>query len=345
MKMKWNLLLLILTLCACEKRIDSELIRTKIKGGALLQTWKLTWDLSERNPINLAEKTNANWLSLNPIIGFGRQCDTCVFNCGLSAEIYKMREILTNCEAEGIENVMLKPLTSYQSLGFDFWGDFYLETEQEWELFEIEYEQLMYELASLSEDYSSVKLLCIGTELREFATIRPHFFRNLIAKINADFPDLDLTYASNWDEYDQILFWAELDYIGVNPYFPLVEEKTPSIESLKSAYWPIKKALFELSIEYNKDLLFTEYGFRSVDKSGWESWNLPIDYSEDVNMEAQLNGYTAFYETFWSESWVAGGFFWSWNVFFIGSNYDVNNSGWDVNGKPVEELINKVYED
>jgi len=63
----------------------------------------------------------------------------------------------------------------------------------------------------------------------------------------------------------------------------------------------------------------------------------------NYNFEAQNNAYTAFYDTFWNEDWVSGGFFWEWKMLFNGEINNPHENGWYVNDKPVQEIIKKWY--
>jgi hypothetical protein len=40
-----------------------------------------------------------------------------------------------------------------------------------------------------------------------------------------------LTYAANWDDFDKVPFWKELDYIGIDAYFPLSDAATTKWKS------------------------------------------------------------------------------------------------------------------
>ena len=321
----------------------------KIKGGSILQTWLLS-SISQAalQTIDLAEKTNAQWVALSPIIGIDEinsQVYPYKYRFRASDEVTKMKVILPKMSNSGLHNVMLKPLTVFWTVNdSNFWGDFYVTTEEEWLEIERAYMELYYELAKLSEEFPQVKLLSIGNELKEFTKKRPQFFRELIATLKRDFPHLKLTYAANWDEYDTVSFWGEdLDYIGINPYFPLLNKRNPSLKEIKTALMPIKNKLNELSCTYNKPILFTEYGFRSIDYGLWESWRKEFYYDKAVNFELQNNAYTAFYATFWKEDWVAGGFFWEWRVILFGEENNPKENGWYVNDKPVEEIIAAQY--
>ena len=56
-------------------------------------------------------------------------------------------------------------------------------------------------------------LFAVGTELKAFAKKRPEFWKQLIQKVRTVYSG-PLTYAANWDEYHEISFWQDLDYIG-----------------------------------------------------------------------------------------------------------------------------------
>ena len=351
----------LITFLSCEKDNDDGLSResclntieidNKINGGSILQTWilfdgaKPTEDII--HTIDLAKKTNASWVSLSQIIGIediSSQLLLYKYRFPVSAEVDKMKGVIPKMGNSSLHSIMLKPLTSFWEVdGSSFWGDFYVETEAEWLEVERAYTELFYEFAKLSEEFPEVKLLSIGTELKEFTKRRPQFFRALIAKIRTDFPNLKLTYAANWDEYQSVSFWKDLDYIGVNPYFPLLNEKNPTLNEIKTAFTPIKDNLSALSCTFGKPILFTEYGFRSSDYGLWESWLREFYYDKAVNFEIQNNAYTAFYNVFWDEDWVAGGFFWEWKILFNGEVNNPNGNGWYVNDKPIEKIIRERY--
>ena len=352
-----NILLFIgLALFSCENEEDRDNIspapsvnvQEKIKGGSILQTWMFA-SSGSRAPLStdLAEKTNAEWVSLSPVVGVSLWCDgPCrPYNFGPSDETEKMKKIIPKMIDSGLKQIMLKPITSFWEVnGSSFWGDFYVDTEEDWEDIENAYSDLFYELAKLSETFPEVKLLSIGNELREFTQRRPQFFRSLIARIRLDFPGLALTYAANWDEYQSVSFWEDLDYIGVNPYFSLVNQKTPTPSEIEQALSPIKQDMLALSLTHQKPILFTEYGFRSMDYGTWQPWLLgDVLIDKNVNFQVQETSYRAFFETFWEEPWVAGGFFWEWRVLFSGEINNPNDNGWYINDKPAEKIIKERY--
>jgi hypothetical protein len=116
--------------------------------------------------------------------------------------------------------------------------------------------------AKIAKDIKA-DVFCIGVELEQFSTHRLNFSKSLIPKIKSIYKG-KLTYASNWNEYKKVLFWKQLDFIGIDAYFTLVDLKFPSLSQLKVAWIKYKLELFKTHQYYNKPILFTEYGYRSV---------------------------------------------------------------------------------
>lgn len=321
-------------------------VESKINGGNILSTFKLTGLGTES--FDMPSQTNAEWIALSPIIRLKKgPTGNVFFESNVAANVPK---IINNIRDKGAQSFMLKPLISFKVLGFDFWGDFQAESEEQWLQIETSFRKLLLAYAETSILNPEVKMLCIGNELFHFSKLRPEFFRETAILIRNQYPNLKLTYAANWDEYEHITFWDALDYIGVNPYFPLVNKPTPSVFELEEAYLSIKVKLSNLSTQQNKPMLFTEYGFRSIDYGAWKAWELPDIITGPVtyNPEVQKNAYQAFYNTFWKEKWVAGGFFWVWEIvpqsdIDNGNELTYLNSDWSPNYKPVLEVIKAAY--
>jgi hypothetical protein len=221
----------------------------------------------------------------------------------------------------------------------EFTGDLRMETEEDWKTLEASYERFILTYARLAQD-TRVEILCIGTELEEFIKARPQFWNQLVGKIRNIYKG-SLTYAANWDEYKRTPFWALLDYVGIDAYFPLSEEKTPSVEALKAGWQPWKSKIEEIARQTGKPILFTEFGYRSMDYTAKKPWL--VDRNEEVvNMEGQVNAKKAIFEEFWSEDWFAGGFVWKWFIHHDRAGGDRDNRFTPQN-KPAEEIIRLFF--
>ena len=221
----------------------------------------------------------------------------------------------------------------------EFTGDLKMANENDWKTLEASYESFILTYAQLAED-TRVDIFCIGTELEEFIKARPQFWNTLVGKIRNIYKG-SLTYAANWDEYKRTPFWPLLDFVGIDAYFPLSEEKTPSVEVLKEGWQPWKSKIQEIAEHTGKPILFTEFGYRSMDYTAKKPWL--VDRNEQaVNLEGQVNAKRAIFEEFWSEDWFAGGFVWKWFIHHDRAGGDRDNRFTPQN-KPAEEIIRSFY--
>ncbi|MEZ4803602.1 MAG: glycoside hydrolase TIM-barrel-like domain-containing protein [Gelidibacter sp.] len=232
--------------------------------------------------------------------------------------------------------VMLKPQIWVRG---EFTGFIKMAHDDDWNVFEASYSDFILTYAKAAET-SKVEILCIGTELEGFIDERPDYWKSLIVEIRKIYKG-KLTYAANWNEYDRTPFWADLDYIGVDAYFPLSDLKTPTVEECKKGWAKHKAQLKHYSETLKKPILFTEYGYRSVDFAAKEPWKADMDMT-DINLEAQSNAMQSLFEEIWYEDWFAGGFVWKWfhEHDKVGGETD---SQFTPQNKPVEDIIRKFY--
>lgn len=221
----------------------------------------------------------------------------------------------------------------------EFTGYLKMNTEEDWQKLEASYRDFILTYAQLASE-TNCEILCIGTELEQFIVHRPDYWKSLISEIKNIYKG-ELTYAANWDEYKRVPFWGELDYIGVDAYFPVSESQTPTLEESREGWQKWKAEIKGVSDAAGKPVIFTEYGYRSVDYAGREPWKSDRDM-DDVNMDAQTNTTTALFEEFWQEEWFAGGFIWKWYIHHERSG-GADNSRFTPQNKPVEEVLRRYY--
>ncbi len=285
---------------------------------------------------------HANWAAVMPF-GFLRNLETptVVFNIerqwwGERRDGAKRTIELLN--EKGIK-VMLKPqIWVWRG---EFTGNIKMNSEENWQTFEKSYEEFIMLYAKLAQEMK-VPVLCIGTELHTFAQNRPKFWGEVIRKIRLIYKG-KLTYAENWDQFGNVPFWDQLDYIGIDAYFPVSQSHTPSVEEFKQGWQKHKNAIIALKDKIQKPVLFTEYGYRSIHYTGKEPWDSSRSEGK-VNLEAQNNALTALYQEFWSEPWFAGGFLWKWyhNHKEVGGE---NNNRFTIQNKPAEDIVRTIYKD
>ncbi len=221
----------------------------------------------------------------------------------------------------------------------EFTGTLLMNSEEHWKALEASYDDFILTYAELAQE-TQVALFCIGTELERFVEHRPEYWKRLISKIRKVYKG-KLTYAANWNEYTKTSFWKELDYIGIDAYFPLSEEKNPTVGQLKEAWQPWKDNIFKLSNTVKRPVLFTEFGYRSIDFTARKPW-LADRHEQKVNLEAQVIAKKALFSEFWTEDWFAGGYVWKWFIDHTKSGGNTNNQFTPQN-KPAQQVITDFY--
>lgn len=219
-------------------------------------------------------------------------------------------------------------------------GTILMDSEENWLLLEENYRKYIVAFAELAEE-EKVEFLCIGTELKHFVEDREPFWRSLIAELRTIYSG-KLTYAANWDDYDKVLFWDDLDFIGVDAYFPVAKKEKAAFTDLVKGWQPHKEQMDSLAGKFDKQILFTEYGYRSIRSCAIKPW----DYSEagTSDEKAQHLALKALYEVFWNDKNYAGGFLWKWYP-------DHENAGgpknqmFTVQNKKAEKTVREYYMD
>ena len=117
-----------------------------------------------------------------------------------------------------------------------------------------------------------------------------------------------MTYAANWDEYKRVVFWDDLDFIGIDAYFPLSDLQSPTIEDFEMGWKNHKQVIFDFHLKFDKPILFTEFGYRSSDFNGKEPW-AANRFEGKINQVNQENGLQAIHNQFWKEEWFCRWFY------------------------------------
>ncbi len=129
------------------------------------------------------------------------------------------------------------------------------------------------------------------------------------------FYDGTLTYAAHSDRYEQVPFWDKLDVIGINAHYRCDSSETPDTRILEACFSEQRNALAEFSNSTGKPVLFTSFGFRSVDQTAWESDAMPSIQHElflHTNPLGQVHAFRSFFKVFWKEEWLRGGWIYKW---------------------------------
>ncbi|QCK15129.1 glycoside hydrolase family 113 [Mangrovivirga cuniculi] len=234
--------------------------------------------------------------------------------------------------------VLLKP---HLWIFGDGWpGDFIVEKDSIDQWF-TDYNHYILHYAEIA-DSMNVDMFSIGNELRKLVVSYPEHWKDLIEKVRKVYKG-KLIYSANWDNYSQISFWDELDFVGINAYFPLPKNKAEELsdfESIKSSWTPWVEDLKELNLRVNKPIIFTEYGYMSKDGSYNGHWQVS---DSAYNEEDQALAYDALLSVFRSKEWWVGGYSWKYFMKSIPREEYDRRDAFIFQGKKAEKILKKHY--
>ncbi|MEH2622687.1 Ca2+-binding RTX toxin-like protein [Bradyrhizobium sp. AZCC 1719] len=214
------------------------------------------------------------------------------------------------------------------------------------------YKSEIVHLATVAQA-GGVEMFAIGNEMSSLSG-EPYrgYWIDLIAAVREVYHG-ELTYAAATDEASNVSFWDQLDTIGVNTYPPLTASNAPTVQDLVDAWTavpvnPYYAAAFDykspvdflhsLATKYDKPLLMTEVGYRSIDGTAispgsWTSNGTP-------DLLEQGDAFNAFFQVWTAHggSWFKGVELWQWDL-----NNQYSSTGYSVMGKPAEAIVSQYF--
>lgn len=232
--------------------------------------------------------------------------------------------------------VMLKPQIWIRNQGWA--GNFMIDNPKEARAWMQNYGRYILQCAEVAQD-EEVELFCFSTEFRKMVEKYPNLWNALIDDIKKVYKG-PLTYAANWDSYRDLDIWSRLDYIGIDAYFPLETSDPPTLEKLMRAWLPWKQEILSFSKKMGKNVIFTEYGYKSVKNSHHGHWKGSDDTPDE---EIQALCYEALFRTFYPESWWQGGLAWKWFLHDLDHRWANRQTGFSPQGKTAESVLKKWW--
>lgn len=213
--------------------------------------------------------------------------------------------------------------------------------ESQWQAFFASYTAYITHYARIAED-NHVDLFTVGSEQND-TTYREADWRQVIAAVRAIYHG-KLTYASNSFNFEagHIKFWDALDYIGINGYYGMADKSEPSVADMEAAWVPMLQQMQDLSKQWDKPIIISEVGARSVKNftllwlKGQQDW-----INDAYDGQLQANYYTAMFESLKNQSWLKGIFI--WDVYTDPSQAGFNDTAYTFIGKPAEPILDRYF--
>jgi hypothetical protein len=232
------------------------------------QTWGIEWQTPEMEAtLDELKSLGVNSIAIHPYaqiredghVAIGRRSSTTTTH---------ITKPLRWAHERGM-SAMLIPHIAYWGTKFSWRGEINFATPEEWNIFFIEYETWIVQMATLAE-VEHAEVLCVGLEF-SFAQKYDVRWRRIIRAVREVYHG-KVTYGANWNDYAAVKFWDALDYIGVLAYFPLTKTVDPSAAELAAAWEKRCAELKKYSEQHGKQILFAEIGYNESARTAAEPW-------------------------------------------------------------------------
>ena len=231
-------------------------------------------------------------------------------------------------------STMLKPQVFF---GNSWPGALDMKNEKDWALFFDYYYRWIRHYALLAEIHD-MDMLCMGVEFSIATLTHEEEWTKMFRKVRKLYHG-QMTYAANWgDEFEKVGFWNELDFIGLNCYYPLSKKDNPTNKELKQNFESIKKKIETVAQKYQKKIVFTEIGFRSINAP----WKNPHAEGDDsFNEQHQERCYDVVFKGIQNADWCNGILWWKFPTYL---NYrGRENSAFTPNNKTTEQVVKRFF--
>jgi hypothetical protein len=189
---------------------------------------------------------------------------------------------------------------------------------------------------------SGADALSIGVECKSWSGRFGGYWKRLIGDVRATFHG-QLTYSANWDEAENVLFWDELDFIGINAFYPLSDQAGASYEAyVQGAERAVGQAL-TLGQLVAKPVVFVEIGYTTRSDAAVQPWLWP-DSMRDVVVDEweQARALAALVGAAVSRSDFAGFFVWRYYADLDDVSQEAN-WGFSPHAKLAERVLAGVF--
>lgn len=207
------------------------------------------------------------------------------------------------------------------------------------------YGAFMNQFADLAQQ-KHVELFSIGCEMNTMEQYNANW-QNLIANVRTHYSG-PLTYSANWSSasgiggYQSVDFWRQLDYVGIDAYFPLTISNNPSQTALRNG---VSQNAFSIdqwrstSGLTDKQVLFTETGFASYNGANRAPYAGPSGQSVDTQEQSQC--YRALMSYMSDQPWFDGAFFWNWTS--NPNDGGLADTNFTPQNKPAQQTLAEFY--
>jgi hypothetical protein len=260
------------------------------------------------------------------------------FETPYSANRAAVIEMIHQAKARGLQ-VLVIPHLWVESGGWR--GEIDPGSDERWAAYQQSYRNFVLAWARDAER-AGADALSIGVECKSWSGRFGEYWSGLIAELRGVFRG-KLTYSANWDEAEDVGFWDQLDWIGVNAFYPLATHDDASDEEYRQGASAALDRLGELSHSLRKPVVLIEIGYTTRKNAAVQPWlwpddmqNVIVDEREQARALAALAGAAA------SREFVRGLYVWR----YYANLDDVSQEavwGFSPHAKLAEPMLEQIF--
>ncbi len=210
-----------------------------------------------------------------------------------------------------------------------------------WAAYQQSYGRFVLAWAQLAAE-AGADAFSIGVECKSWSGRFGGFWTRLIRDVRSQFQGV-ITYSANWDEVENVLFWDQLDLIGVNAFYPLADHGGASYAEYVAGAERARDSIRRVAEILQMPVLFVEVGYTTRRDAAVEPWLWPDDMTAVAfDEDEQARALAAVFEAFLPEPWFAGFFVWR----YYASLDDISQEhiwGFSPHGKVAEPMLQQVF--
>jgi hypothetical protein len=146
-------------------------------------------------------------------------------------------------------------------------------TPERWREYQQSYRRFVLRWAADAERFGA-DAFSIGVECKSWSGRFGPYWHALIADVRNTFHG-HLTYSSNWDEVEDVLFWDQLDWLGVNAFYPLADQHDASYATYAERAEQAVTRVADFGERLGMPVVFVEIGYTTRPDAAVEPWLWP----------------------------------------------------------------------
>lgn len=277
----------------------------------------------------LIERTGVNFITLVPNgIQETPQSETIDYNTKATMSDEELINMVNYIHSKGVK-VALKPTANCKNGTWRAHISFFdkdVPCEPKWRNWFASYTNFQLHYAEIAEK-TGCEMFIAGCEM-VMSEHRETEWRKLIEDIRSKYSG-PVSYNTDKYQEDNIKWWDCVDVISSSGYYPIND-------------WDSQLDRIEKVVkEFNKPFFFAEAGCMSTEGSA----GVPNDWriKGALNLKEQADWYRSAFEAAKKRDFVQGFCFWSWNWKQHSLKAALKDGGYDIYGKPAEEVVREFY--